>query len=246
MNWLIVGASNQMAENSTDAGALINAAAGNGKLVTGATSSDLLENQILCISEYAFNQESYKPFSLKAKWTTWIRSNEAIGDQLSDYGSTSSIDVASNSSMLGETLALDEFYGNHGDKIVVNAKFSENFIFSLSALQYSTFLGNTNYQIPYLFDNNMNAIGLFTSDILTLKINGYYSFSLSGLSTLKVSGSASASVGYTHISAAGDTNNWITTISLPYTADKSIVTFTPTGSTPTFSLAYRPAFVMQL
>ncbi|MBR2433335.1 MAG: hypothetical protein IKB21_01860, partial [Clostridia bacterium] len=110
VNWLIVGTSNQMAENSTDAGALINAAAGNGKLVTGATSSDLQPNQILCISEYAFNQATYKPFSLREQYTVtvgkWGISQVTVGDLLSDYGYISSIDVVSNSSILGETLAL--------------------------------------------------------------------------------------------------------------------------------------------
>ncbi|MFQ6749769.1 MAG: hypothetical protein ACLRFR_02880 [Clostridia bacterium] len=172
VNWLIVGTSNQMAENATDAGALINAAAGNGKLVTGATSSDLLENQILCISEYAFNQLAYHlNFSPHATvWHTFTQAGYSpfsqYTDEFSDYYDSYTEPNASQGLLtLDTTLGINGYYGSGSGKIVSNANFSSNYVFSLSSLNYTTFVGNTQYKIPYLFTETSTKVNLFTSDL---------------------------------------------------------------------------------
>ena len=266
VNWLIVGTSNQMAENATDAGALINAAAGNGKLVTGATSSDLEPNQILCISEYAFNQSSLNVnaianddriynFSAPANATDIYLTTDQFADYCKSYDIL--IDVKAESLILGTRLGINGYYGSGRGKIVTNSTFSSNYVFSLSADFYKNYVGVTSYATP-LCSNNV-AVNLYLSDtsLQELRKNTFsirqagihYYASGQGLAVLYlnnyITNTGIATTNYEiaeFVATPSDTGGTYGTKYVQFHHYKSAYSVT---NNP-ISIAYRPAFVMQL
>ena len=261
VNWLIVGTSNQMAENATDAGALINAAAGNGKLVTGATSSDLLENQILCISEYAFEQETYNPnfvargsFVNSFYYQGVLRYFTETTDSWTDYYANYTTPAEETTSLLlGTTLGIKGYYGNGSGKIVTNSTFSNNYVFSLTTSYYTTFVSVTKYHVPYLFSERNQSTNLYVHD---MKFSGLVSSRFDyGGQVSEVCGTGRASAYIDVISSAGITERFHIadfvakgTSTDRYPGDYRLYLYRTDYSVTNYSisLAYRPAFVMQL
>ena len=272
VNWLIVGvSSSSISTNSSPAGTAIKNDTEKQKLVTGAISSDLLENQILCISEYALNQEDYNPnFVAKASYRFNFNSSnastnsyKATTDQWTDYyQSYTALNVALNTASLGTTLGLNEYYGNGSGRIVTNNAFAENFIFSLNSSLYTTFVGSENYKVPYLFTETSTPTNIYTSNTLVSgTVTSYFSYSTqSGSYKATGSGAAYAYIAYiisSNGSVLADTTlaNFSASVSNNnvaydyYDGNMNYYNFTTSYSVTNHSIsaiAYRPAFVWQL
>ena len=214
LNWIILATSTTMAENSTPAGKAINADTSK-QMLSMMTTSSLSANQMLCISQYAFNQATMtangtartkisktgtqivdEGFSA-ATGTTYI-------DQRSDYYATqpsltiSASNLATNCLNLGTTFGINGLYGS---KIVKNTSFNSNYIFNMTTSQYATYVPSS-CKIPYLVSATSTKTNLFTPDSATMTdsvsktdvvINStggyddYRSWSGSGTTTSKVS-----------------------------------------------------------
>ena len=167
VNWLIVGvSSNGIGTDSTPAGTAIKADSANQKLVTSTVSSDLLENQILCVSQYALAEEEYNPnFVAHSAASGCANDCTATTNELSDYYSVINNDIPNidlNSLTLGTTLGINMYYGSDSGKIIVNSTFSDNHVFSLNTTQYTSFLNETIYNVPYLLSDNTMPIDIWT------------------------------------------------------------------------------------
>ena len=266
VNWLIVGVSNNgIHPDSTDAGEAILAANANGKIVTGTISSSLSSNQILCVSQYAFNQETYTP-NFVAHGNTNVTNISAYNanysissDQATDYYSSFTEfpnDVLTKSLNLGTTLGLNGLYG--GD-IVKNTTFSSNYVFSLSSSHYTTFVGATNYKIPYLFTATSTATNVYsanmthTKSVLSSITEKTYPEGTIMMGPAPPVGQGSVRAELNNLILSTGVSGKVTTANLTATCSKVLgdrpnYYFTTYYSATNYSntLAYRPAFVMQL
>lgn len=266
VNWLIVGASSVgLHTDSTPAGTAVKTDSSKQTLVTGVVSSSLLENQILCVSEYAFNQETYTP-NFVAHGNTNVtnlssyNANYSISsDQATDYYSSFTEfpnDVLTKSLNLGTTLGLNGLYG--GD-IVKNTTFSSNYVFSLSSSHYTTFVGATNYKIPYLFTATSTATNVYsanmthTKSVLSSITEKTYPEGTTLMGPAPPVGQGSVRAELNNLILSTGVSGKVTTANLTATCSKVLgdrpnYYFTTYYSATNYSntLAYRPAFIMQL
>ena len=176
VNWIILAASSAgIGVDGTPAGTAIKN--DNGKQVhMGYVNSSLASNQILCISQYAFNSTTltltapaHADYSVGCGVAAQnLSAYAAAADQISDYvssGPTLSINVASSYLSLGTTLGLN---GQYGKKIVQNTAFNSNYVFGLTTSQYTSFVSSTSYKVPYSFTATSTAVNLIAANSGTL------------------------------------------------------------------------------
>ena len=213
VNWLVVCASSiGIGTDSTPAGAAVKADTAKQVIATGSVSSSLLENQILCISQYAFSSSRSINFTPHANITTTFNENNATyetyeatfkstTDNYTDYYSSlnnPSSFVLSDSLAMGTTLGINGYYGSGSGKIVKNSNFSSNNVFSLSSTLYTTYVPS-NYKISYLFTATSTATSIWTTNAsLSGGVTSFCEYVISGSGTtfkpykFETSGSGSA------------------------------------------------------
>ena len=273
VNWLIVGITDSGFYDNTPAGNAVVGDLAKQQVATGALSSNLTHNQILCISEYAFNQSSYTPnFVAKpvytytcTSWGTWNypQTTNEWTDYVSSYTEPS---VAASSLSLGTTLGINSYYGSGSGKIVKNSNFSSNYVFSLSSTDYTTFVIPTQHKVPYLFTATTTTANIWLGNTT---MSGAVSSTFSAVETsnydYQVNTSSRGNATAFLVNFASTSGEIVTT------ANPTLGTFTavPTRlssyfrdsdgdysynynstysvtSNSSISMAYRPAFVMQI
>ena len=265
VNWLIVGFGEGCAPDTSPAGAAIVADHANQKFVGGGTSSDLEPNQILCISEYAFNQETYTADftphgQVYDNYVTSASEYAYTTDQLSDYYASytdPSADIDAKSATLGTMLGINEYYGSGNGKIVVNSSFSSNYVFSLSLSQYTTFVSSTNNKVAYLASSTSTATDIWVSDPTfegNVTSKGYGNRYVSNGYTVAGSGAATAELRLITVNGLSGTvtaANFKASFSQgsSYNGAGNIYWNFYTNYSVTnnpIPIAYRPAFVLQI
>ena len=272
VNWIILAASTQMVETTSPAGVAVNTETSK-QVVSVMTDSMLSTNQILCISEYAFDIGAYTPDFVAHEqvtytFTSWsqYKNFSVTTDSYTDYiasSYTKPIDYATSKVLeLGTTLKINGYYGTGSGKIVTNSTFSSNYVFSLSSSNYTNFVG-ANYNIPYLFNSTSSASVIWTGNVglggtvtstCGSRGNGgipaYYYVSGSGagyayLSNLIAeSGVVSSNITISNFSATSSDTGGYFRDSDGYRLYHYKTTYSLTKET--ISIAYRPAFVFQL
>ena len=271
LNWLILAFNpSSFLTDSSPAGNAINND-GSKQVMMSQTTTYLGVNQLLCLSQYAFELGTYNPnFTANTQISYSFSSSnysgfQATTNEWTDYVTYTVPTILENSLSLGTTLGLNGYYGNGSGKIVVNNTFSSNYVFSLNSSHYTTFVGSTGYKIPYLFTATSTATAIFSSDTVmsgtVTSTFGSYDSSSSGYGNLrKVSGSGAAySYLINTIGTSGSVENSATlgnftasgaSLSTYYTysggRNYGYTTTYKISSQSSITLAYRPAFVLNI